>query len=379
MNTKRRKDPLTNDSFTVTLSGRLPERNGARLNLGMRLVAVLVAAACAPAAQPAPSPTGAPQAETLEQRFGRLFEAAKIEGKLALYSSMNTDDASRILPKFEARFPGIKVQHTRAPKDKLVQRIVTERRAGQELFDVLETSIFEVRFIGEQRFTQPYRVISLGDLPPELRDRDDRWVVDRTNFKLIGINTTKVQPGQISAWRDLCQKQYEGRIAVEKDEVAVYSALKRILGEPEAQSVVRCLAANKPTIRSGHNEMLNFLAAGDFAIGVTLFGHQLAQQKSERKAPIDWVRIDPIITDLVAMALSNKPPHPNAAKLFMEWLASPEGQQAVGETGRAPASTKITLKYPELAGSGKFFFITPQLAADFDKDAEFWRSAFGLR
>lgn len=363
----------------VTFSTCLRGDNGARLIWGIVLVAVLLAASCAPAAQAPPSPTPTPRAEILEQRFGRLFEAAKIEGKLALYSSMNTDDAKRILPKFEARFPGIKIEHTRAPKDKLVQRIVTERRAGQELFDVLETSIFEVRFIVEQGFTVPYRVLSLGDLPPELHDRDDRWVVDRTNFKLIGINTTKVQPGEISAWRDLCKKQYEGRIAVEKDEVAVYSALKRILGEPEAKSVVRCIAANKPTIRSGHNELTNFLAAGEFAIGVTLFGHQLAQLKFERQAPVDWVRMDPIITDLVAMALSNRPPHPNAARLFMEWLASPEGQQAVGETGRAPASRTIKLKYPDLVGSGKFFFITPELAGDFEKDAEFWRSTFGLR
>jgi len=363
----------------MTASAQFAGDHAARFRSGIVLIAALLVAACGPATQATPSATQAPPTETIDQRFAGLFDAAKVEGKLALYSSMNTDDAKRILPKFEARFPGIKVEHTRAPKDKLVQRIVTERRAGQELFDVLETSIFEVRFIADQRFTQPYRVLSLGDLAPGLHDREDRWVVDRTNFKLIGINTTKVPPGEITAWRDLCKKQYEGRIAVEKDEVAVYSALKRILGEPEARNVVQCIAANKPTIRSGHNEMTNFLAAGDFAIGVTLFGHQLAQLKYGRKAPVDWVRTDPIITDSVAMTLSNKPPHPNAAKLFVEWLASPEGQQAVGETGRAPASTKTTLKYPELAGSAKFFFITAEFANDFDKDAEFWRSAFGLR
>lgn len=52
--------------------------------------------------------------------------------------------------------------------------------------------------------------------------------------------------------------------------------------------------------------------------------------------------------DIQLMALSDKPPHPNAAKRPMEWLASPEGQPPIADAGREIASTKAKQDYPEL-------------------------------
>jgi ABC-type Fe3+ transport system substrate-binding protein len=78
------------------------------------------------------------------------------------------------------------------------------------------------------------------------------------------------------------------------------------------------------------------------------------------------------------VALANRPPHPNAARLLMEWLTSPSGQQTIADTGRVPASNRAQLKYPDLEASGKIFFITPDLEADYDTDSAFWRSTFGI-
>jgi ABC-type Fe3+ transport system substrate-binding protein len=79
------------------------------------------------------------------------------------------------------------------------------------------------------------------------------------------------------------------------------------------------------------------------------------------------------------MALSNKPKNPNAAKLLLEWLVSADGQKAIASTGRVPASSKVPPKYPDLNNFAKIFFVSAALRTDFEKDAEFWRSTFGIK
>lgn len=347
------------------------------------VVMALVLAACAPApAEQSPAartPAASPSpAETVAQRLARLYEAAKPEGKVALYSSMNNEDAAIVLPKFKAQFPGVEIEHTRAPGEKLVQRIVTEKKAGQHLFDVFDTASFEAIFVVEQGYTQPYLVASLEDFPPEVRDRNGAWIANRSIPLVIGFNTQKgVRPGDIKGWADLCDKKYESKIAVEKDDVAVYSALRKLHGDAEAQRIVKCVAANKPSLRSGHTEIDTFLAAGEFAITFASHSHRLAPLKYEKNAAVDWVK-DVVVIDLALVTLADKPPHPNAARLFIEWLTSPDGQAAINLTGRPPASIKTKPKYPDVIGD-KRVYITPDMRKDFDRDAEFWRTTFGIK
>lgn len=364
----------------VTILAVLASACGGSANAPAASAAVPAASVAASAAPAPAATTAAPAAkETADQAMARLYASAKAEGTVLLYSSLNTDDAKKILPVFEAKFPGIKVQHTRASGEALIQKIVTEKKAGQDLFDLVETNLFEIKFIMDQGYTQKYAVASAGDFPAEVRSPNDSYVAGRLNNDLPGINTAKLPPGTvIKTWRDLCDKKFEGHLAVEQGDVVIYSAFKKIFGEAEAQSLLKCIAANKPSLRSGHTEMANLLAAGEFWVTLASNGHRLAQLRNDDKRPIDWVRTDPVITDVQGMVLANKPKNPNAAKLFMEWFTSPGGQAAIAATGRVPASGKGA-KFPELFNFAKAFYISTDLAATFDKDAEFWRATFGIK
>src|SRR5438128_207621 len=288
--------------------------------------AATLVAACGGGASPAASPSAAPTAtaaaskETSAQTMTRLYELAKAEGTVAIYSSMNNDDAKKVFPLFEQKFPGVKVQHTRASGEDLVNKVVTEKRAGQDLMDLVESNLFEVKFLIDQGYTQKYKPGSWEDFPDQVKDKDGAFIAARVNNDLPGINTTKLPAGvTIKTWADLCNPALSGKIAVEQGDVVVYSALRKILGDAEAQRVLKCIAANKPSLRSGHTEMANLLAAGEFAVTLSSNGHRLAQLKNEEKKTIDWARTDPIITDVQAMSLADKPPHPYSVKLMMEW------------------------------------------------------------
>ena len=352
--------------------------------LGTAVALVFVMAACGGAAQPSTSPsspaaTGAAP-KTADQIMAALYDPAKSEGTVAFYSSMNTDDAKKVLPLFEAKFPGVKVEHTRKSGEALTTQIVTEKKAGKDLFDVVESNLFEVQYIIEQGYTQKYKVASWEDFPDQAKDKDGAFLAIRVNNDLPGINTQKLPQGvTIKTWKDLCNPALSGKIAVEQGDVVVYSALRKILGDAEAQNVLKCIAANKPSLRSGHTDMANLLAAGEFAATLSSNGHRLAQLRYDEKKPIDWAKTDPVITDVQSMSLANKPPHPNAGKLLMEWLASPDGQKAIQSTGRVPASSKVQPKYPDLNNFAKPFFVSVALRADFDKDSEFWRTTLGIK
>jgi iron(III) transport system substrate-binding protein len=355
-----------------------------RRHLAAFAVSALLVGACGggggPSAATATPTATARQSETAAQAMSRLYELAKPEKEVAFYSSTNTDDMNKIKPVFEAQFPGIKVIHTRKSGEALVQQLVTEKKAGQDLYDLVETNLFEVAFVIEQGYTQKYVTASVGDFPTEARAADGAWIAARFNNDLPGINTTKMPAGvTVKTWKDLCNPALKGKIAVEQSDVVVYSAMRKILGDAEAQATLRCIAANEPSLRSGHTDMANLLAAGEFAVTLSSNGHRLAQLKYEENKPIDWARTDPIITDVQAMALSNKPVHPNASKLFLEWLVSTDGQKAIASTGRVPASTKVPAKYPDLHNFAKIFFVTPALRADFNADAEFWRATLKIK
>ncbi len=346
----------------------------------------LLMTACGGTATSQASPTVAATAsakatatESPDQVLARLYEAAKAEGTVAIYSSMNNDDAKLVFPKFETKYPGVKVVHTRASGEDLTSRIVTEKKAGKDLFDVVESNLFEVQFIIEQGYTQKYKTTTFDDYPEAMRGADGAFVAARVNNDLPGINTSKLPAGvTVKTWKDLCNPALKGKIAVEQGDVVVYSALRKILGDAEAQNVLKCIAANAPSLRSGHTEMANLLAAGEFAVTLSSNGHRLAQLKADGK-PIDWARTDPIITDVQSMALANKPPHANAGKLLMEWLTSNDGQLAIQATGRVPANPKVPPKYPDLTNFAKPFYVSVGLRTDYDKDADFWRQTLGIK
>jgi iron(III) transport system substrate-binding protein len=356
------------------------------LSIGLALFGVL-AAACGgtPASQASPTTAATASAkptttETADQAMARLYDLAKAEGKVAAYSSMNADDGKKVFGAFEAKFPGVKVEHTRASGEVLTTKVVTEKKAGQDLFDVVESNLFEVGYIIEQGYTQKYTSASAADFPADVKGPNGEFIAARLNNDIPGINTQKLPAGlTVKTWKDLCAPALSGKIAVEQGDVVVYSALRKILGDAEAQTVLKCIAANKPSLRSGHTDMANLLAAGEFAVTLSSNGHRLAQLRYEENKPIIWGQTDPIITDVQAIALANKTPHPNAARLLIEWLTSTDGQKAIQSTGRVPANPKVPPKYPDLNNWAKIFYVSLGLRADFDKDQLFWNTTFGIK
>src|SRR5262245_61637626 len=93
-------------------------------------------------------------------------------------------------------------------------------------------------------------------------------------------------------------------------------------------------ASGPGTHLTGRNTLvLQLLAAGEFPVATGVYEYSIEDLKM-KGAPVDWIGLEPVVTYTVAVSLPSQPPRPFAAKLFIEWLLSKEGQEVINQYGR---------------------------------------------
>ena len=373
----------------------------------LRLVALAagasLAAACgAPAAQlakptaapagatappiAAPPPTTAPTPQSGAKPAAgadmpAIEAAAKREGTVVVYSSFNLDEFDKIYPIFEKRYPEIKVDHVRATSEQLVQRLVTEAKGGKTLADVLETGSFDVFNAISQNLLEPWQAPNAAAFPDSLKDPQGIWVSTRQNVDVIGWNTDLVKPGEEpKSYDEMADPKWKGKILMEPDDLEMFAALVdgKFGGNfDRAVEWLRKIAANEPEFHKGHTETTELLAAGQGAVFLGVYGHRIELLK-KKKAPLDWMKTEG--TQLLAVGgVIRGAPHPNAARVFLNWLLGEEGQQAISDVGRIPSRPGVKLEAPLLPEGTKWYPARPELARDYEKLSKVWTETFGLR
>jgi ABC-type Fe3+ transport system substrate-binding protein len=117
------------------------------------------------------------------------------------------------------------------------------------------------------------------------------------------------------------------------------------LGIEKARKLVEGLAKQKLILRNQPNQMAQLLAAGEFPMA-QVYVHHLERVKS-KGAPVDWIKtLDPLVALRGAVAISARAPHPNAARLFVDFYLSKEGQQLVKMWGKVPAHPDVDHLHP---------------------------------
>ena len=273
-------------------------------------------------------------------REARLQEGARKEGVVNIYTSLNTRDSGPIVEAFEKK-TGVRPLLWRAGSEKVVQRAVTETRAGRHAFDVLETNGPEMEAMYREKLLTPFSSPHFKDLPPAAFPKHRHWVADRFNFFVLAYNTNLVKPDEVpGSYADLVQPRFAGRIAVEAADTDWFAALVKGMGEAQGLAWFRKLAQNKPQVRSGHTLMAELLSSGELPIAAAIYSHAV-EKLIARGAPVKWKALAPTYARPNAVGLSPRAAHPHAALLFADFMLSPQGQQLIKDRSRVPASTAI--------------------------------------
>ncbi|HLB29291.1 MAG TPA: extracellular solute-binding protein [Dehalococcoidia bacterium] len=321
------------------------------------LLGLLALAACASEekATPAPaSPTAVGAKPEWQQEWDTVVEAAKKEGKVAVVAPTGAENRPGLTEPFERKY-GIKVEYMAVAGAEHPPRIKAERDAGQYLWDIHiggTTTIYTaLKPMGVLDPMEPALIL------PEVKDPKN-WREGKLNFldkdRLVLnfvtyasepflVNPNLVKPEEFKSYRDLLDPRWKGKIVVRDPTVSgpgqarfVFYWWHKDLGP----DFVRALAG-QDLVRSRDPRLeLEWLAQGKYSICI---GCALSQAPELDKPEIPIRPLDArqmkeggyLTTGWGNVFLYNKAPHPNAAKVYINWLLSREGQtealRAAGE------------------------------------------------
>jgi iron(III) transport system substrate-binding protein len=269
-----------------------------------------------------------------------LIDAARHEGKVVLYTSMQVVDSGPLTQAFEKRY-GIKVDLWRASGEKVVQRALSESRAGRHDVDVFETDGAQMEILHREKQLTPLASAAIADIPPEIVPAHRDYVPTRVTLYVMAWNTKVVKPQDVpSSYADVLDPRWAGRLGLEAADVAWFAAVAKAMGEAQGVAYFRKLAAMKPSMRNGHTLMAELVAAGEIALALDAHVQGVARLKA-RGAPIEWKPLQPAFGQPSSVGVARAAPHPHAAALLADFILSPEGQQIIKARNRVPASVAV--------------------------------------
>ena len=288
------------------------------------------------------------QADAWKADWSKSVEAAKKEGQLVLYGSA---DYEKLFAEFNKKYPEIKVVGVFGRGADVAKRFMAERRAEKYLADLYVNGMTT----GYNVF---YKAKALDPIPPllvlpEVTDTSKWWqgklhYVDPENQYLlningetrivVGYNTKLVNPAEIKSYWDLLNPKWKGKIVAYDPSLGGAGDAMRFFYHQKSlgpEFIKRILTETDIVISTDTRQMGDWLAGGKFALSI--FG-PISRMDLDimqlQGLPVSWFTPEQlkegayITAGSGGVALINKAPHPNAAKVGLNWLLSREGQIA---------------------------------------------------
>lgn len=267
-------------------------------------------------------------------------QALKEGGTLNFYGTLAQINAARILPVFEKRFPGIKINHVDATADQLAVRAMTEARGGRVLADVFQMSLENVLQLHEQKLTLDKTLPEAAVYPANLKG--SFWVAADLIIITAAWNTDKIKKGdEPKQFDDFADPKWKGRLIAEPRDVELLMGLAghKFKNDEKAIELMKKIAANNVEFHKGHSDLAELLVAGQAAACLTCYAHHYPP-RIKKGAPVGYMLTEGIAT-INATALPKDAPHPNTGLLFARWSASEEGMKVYAQGGRNPPHPKV--------------------------------------
>ena len=278
-----------------------------------------------------------------------LIKKAKAEGEISFYTSMNIGESKPLLDAFQKKYPFIEGKLTRIGGTAFATRVLTEARARRHLWDVAGPTLLYGIELMKKGLVAPYASKERKYYRKEFKDKKNLWTSVVLNTSVMVYNTQLLKPSEYpKSYDDLLHPRYKGgMISMDTELYLWYAGQLRIRGKEKGLDFMRKLKAQDPVFRRGRTSQAQAVIAGEMLVAVEVYGHR-AQGFKSAGAPLDWVAIEPVLVLPLPVMLSKNAPHPNAARLFIDFALSKEGQRVVRDKGRIPARSDIKITPPEL-------------------------------
>ena len=300
-----------------------------------------------------------------QQEWEKTIEAAQKEGALSLYLLEGNGELGSVAQTFQKKFPEIKVTTTPGRGNTLGPRIMAERRAGKFLVDVYiagTTTAYEV-FYHAKMLESVRAALILPDVIDE-----SKWWLGRHHYidpegqyifvyvgnvgQYVSYHTQSVEPGEIRSYRDFLRPKWKGKILSRDPKISGSQriGLRMFYHTPELgpDFIRRLYGEMDVTITQEIRQATDWLARGKFPI--CFFCSEILKVKAQG-LPVDefptarWSDSRTISAgNMGSIVLPSQPPHPNAARVFVNWLLSREGQTVFQRAANTPNNSEESLR-----------------------------------
>ena len=276
------------------------------------------------------------------------------EDQLVIYSTIDPEDFEYLRQAFNSKYPDVEITYVQDRPGNIYTRIVTEKDAGQTTSDVVIITLPLQMSLQDEGLLELYRSPENGAYPDVFKDPNGFWVATSLLPVVQVYNTDLISSEEIPKTIDeLIDPKWKGTTLTHDITLGTtgtnwLGSFKTVLGEEQFTKLIEGLAYNVQPVRersfSGTPRMVG---QGEYGIGLTAYMHDLISNKANG-APLEMFQVEelPIGTTLLPVSLVSEARHPIAAKLFIDFILSEEGQTVLGNIEvRIAARPGITATY----------------------------------
>jgi iron(III) transport system substrate-binding protein len=313
-----------------------------------------------------------------------LEAAARKEGSVTWYTAQMSGEAAEDMGRiFTRKYPGISVTVIRTTGQVAYQRVLQELKNSTPQCDVFcSTDISHYPALKARRALAQYRPENAGELAPSFAGLGDEgfYIPATASLQIMVYNSKTVSPADVPKnWTDLLDPKWQNRVAIAHPAFSGYFgqwvlAMRTLYG----WEFLEKLAKQNPRIGRSGNDPIAMLNAGESLVGTGPVSTSV--QNIEKGNPIGFVYpTDGTLLCFGPASVLAAAPHPNAARLFLEWLLSEDYARACVKWHLEP----VRADAPAMEGTKrlseiKLIRLTPaEIAKGIPEVIEQWRDTFG--
>ncbi|WP_187970175.1 ABC transporter substrate-binding protein [Aquibium microcysteis] len=276
--------------------------------------------------------------------LGAATGASAVEGSLTLYTSQPNNDAQQTVDAFMAKHPGVTVTFVRDGTTKLMARLQAELDAGASPADLLliaDSVTMEDMAKAGRLMAYPDADVAAYD--PTIQDPERMWFP--TKLITTGIVYNTAAPMKPTSWNDLLKEEARGQVAMPSpltSGAALIHTQALVANLAEGWDYYKQLAENGAQASGGNGGVLQAVAGGEKLYGMIV--EFMPIREKAKGAPVEFVFPTEgvsAISEPVAIMAGTK--NAEAAKAFVDFLISREGQEMAAAQGYMPAHPDVAV------------------------------------
>jgi iron(III) transport system substrate-binding protein len=283
----------------------------------------------------------------------KLLDATKKEtGAIIAYGSLESNTVEPIIDVFRQR-TGLTVEYWRASATKVMDRALAELRAGKSVFDVMVNNSGAIHVMKKEGLFAKYLSPAAKAFPKEVVDAEVGPIYRNTPVGIVYNRSSVSAADAPKSLEELLNPKYKGKIVMpdptqHTTTIQWLASLYKLMGKEKADRFIQDLGASKPFMVESFAPAAERVSTGETPLAISLIRYTVTY--ADKGAPVDYVRMDKMLSTGQYLALSKKPNHPNGAKAFIDFFLGDESMRILAKMGEFVNRKGI---YPPLADANK--------------------------